>query len=201
MNPIEPITPTAPGWSESVYAKDQKDDGYLPLPSVRNLTDRMVPVISIWELNPGDVALMKAMIASHEAGGPAPRISLELSTFGDPLQPIRLTVGEFAEPYVAAANDGGEDMHDKNGRLIEKGDWVRYAHAEGDNRDARVIQTFPDAASCNVEVVTASKHLNAADVEVVQKSDGAKVEAPSSVGQADGDHGTSEPAPAAAAAE
>jgi hypothetical protein len=64
----------------------------------------MRPVISTWELNAGDIALMKSMIASHEAGGPAPRISLELSTFGTPLQPIRLTVGEFGEPYIVEAS-------------------------------------------------------------------------------------------------
>jgi hypothetical protein len=110
MHPVTPRQPTAPNWTHSIYAEHQRHLGYNPLPSVRNLLDPMVPVISTWELNAGDVALMKAMIANHEEGGRAPRISLELSTFGQPLQPIRLTLGEFAAPYEVGAPSGAPAM-------------------------------------------------------------------------------------------
>lgn len=114
MRPTIPRKPTSPGWSETVYAEHQPQ--YLPLPSLRNDLTLLVPVISVWQLEPGDVALMKAMIASHEAGGPAPRISLELSTFGQPLQPIRLTLGEFAAPYEIDAPPGAPRMLERRPR-------------------------------------------------------------------------------------
>lgn len=111
MRPTTPRKPTTPGWIETVYAKDQPQ--YLSLPSLRNDLNLTVPVISIWELSDGDVALMKAMIECYEAGGPAPRLSLELSTFGQPLQPIRMTLGEFAAPYEVGAPPGAPRLLDR----------------------------------------------------------------------------------------
>jgi hypothetical protein len=64
----------APGWRRIVYAENQPE--YIPLPSLQNHDRRERQVVSVWELNDGDIALMKAMLESHAAGGPLPRISL-----------------------------------------------------------------------------------------------------------------------------
>jgi|SRR6185295_19784899 len=95
MKPIEPCRKNlAPGWERVCYAEDQPE--YLPLPSLRGPKPD-VSVISEWEFDDGDIALMKAMIENYESGGRRPRISLTLMTFGGPLQPIRVELGESGE--------------------------------------------------------------------------------------------------------
>lgn len=56
-------------------------------------------VVSVWEPDEGELALLKAMLDSHANGGPRPRVSLMSHVYGQPLQPIRMTVGEFSDPY------------------------------------------------------------------------------------------------------
>lgn len=93
MNPVEPTVtkPLALGWSRVCYAENQPQ--YIPLPALQGPSPH-VPVVSEWELNDGDIALMSAMIKSHRADGPRPRIALTVWTFGGALQPIRLEVGQ-----------------------------------------------------------------------------------------------------------
>jgi hypothetical protein len=102
VTPTEPRTENmAPGWQRVCYAENQPQ--YLPLPSLQNAAQHGHPVISMWTLDDGEIALMKAMIESHAGGGPRPRISLTLWTFGGPLQPILLQVGESGAPYMQRA--------------------------------------------------------------------------------------------------
>lgn len=117
MQPVEPTIP-APGlarnWQRVVYAEKQPE--YIPLPTLQERQlqpSQRVPgameiqaarVISYWE--PTDVELLelqKGMLA-WARGGPKPRIGLMLHTFGSPLQPIRMIVGEFIEPFETPAD-------------------------------------------------------------------------------------------------
>lgn len=107
MNPVEPRPPIAPGWSAVTYAKDQPE--YLALPAARGPIPE-TPVVSVWELTDEEILLMQHAMLEwlHNSTMPRPKISLMLLTFGQPLQPIRLVVGEFPEPYsIPAPADAG----------------------------------------------------------------------------------------------
>src|ERR1700733_12606155 len=67
---------------EIVYAKDQPE--YIPLRTLRNSNDEMCGVVSRWALTPEQRKLV--------ANGAD--IFLELSTFRQPLQPIRMAIGD-----------------------------------------------------------------------------------------------------------
>ena len=67
---------------EIVYAKDQPE--YIPLRTLRNDKDPMVGVVSRWS----PTAQQRKAIAEGAD------IFLELSTFGQPLQPIRMAIGD-----------------------------------------------------------------------------------------------------------
>lgn len=81
MNPVSPVIPGQDvGVTETTFAKDQPQ--YNPLPSII-IPGREGEVLSRWELTEEE----KALLASGEG-----HIFLSLSTFGQPLQPIRLRV-------------------------------------------------------------------------------------------------------------
>jgi hypothetical protein len=94
MNPVSLREPTQVGWESTIYAKDQPQ--YRQLPAVVNVNDPRGTVISEWEPDDGEMALLVAMIAE----GKKPRISLKQLTFRQPLQPVLLQVGSMGEPYV-----------------------------------------------------------------------------------------------------
>lgn len=71
---------------EVIYAKDQPE--YIPLRCLRAKT-QMREVLSRWTLTPEQ----RKMVAEGAD------IFLELSTFGEPLQPIRLQVSADPEPW------------------------------------------------------------------------------------------------------
>jgi hypothetical protein len=68
-------------------------------------------VVSVWEPDDTETVLLlewaKAVLRGD--GGRAPHISLMLHTFGQPLQPIRLMVGHFTEPYTIQPLDVVDD--------------------------------------------------------------------------------------------
>src|SRR5208282_4390319 len=67
---------------EVMYAKDQPE--YIPLRTLKDYGNPMVPVVSRWTLTPEQRKLV--------ADGAD--IFLELSTFGAPLTPIRMGIGD-----------------------------------------------------------------------------------------------------------
>lgn len=67
---------------EIVYAKNQPE--YIPLRTLRNTSDDMCGVVSRWALTP-----QQRKLVAEGAD-----IFLELSTFGQPLQPIRMAIGD-----------------------------------------------------------------------------------------------------------
>jgi hypothetical protein len=67
---------------EVVYAKNQPE--YIPLRTLRNSRDSYVPVVSRWSPTPEQ----RKLIADGAD------IFLELSTFGGPLSPIRMGIGD-----------------------------------------------------------------------------------------------------------
>jgi hypothetical protein len=89
--------------SETVFAKDQPQ--YIPLRTLRANTTA-VEVLSRWTLTPRQ----RELIASGAD------IFLELSTFGGPLQPIRLAVSDGANPaYFANAYGLSLDCENTSG--------------------------------------------------------------------------------------
>jgi hypothetical protein len=105
MNPVEPRAQNLrPEWHRVVYAEHQPQ---ISLPSLQEITEAHEPrppyakfpmaqrVVSVWEPDDTELAMMKACI---ESGG-RPRISLMSHVHGQPLQPIRMTVGDFSDPY------------------------------------------------------------------------------------------------------
>lgn len=73
---------------EVVYAKDQPE--YIPLRTLRSNTAE-ARVLSRWALTP----------EQREAVAAGADIYLELLTFGNPLQPILMSVGEMGSEFVA----------------------------------------------------------------------------------------------------
>ena len=67
---------------ELVYAKNQPE--YIPLRTLRNNSDEMGGVVSRWTLTPEQ----RKLVAEGAD------IFLELSTFREPLQPIRMAIGD-----------------------------------------------------------------------------------------------------------
>jgi len=72
-------------------------------------------------------------------------------------------------------------MHDKRGRLIEMGDYLKVSHygAEVTSKVGLVIGTTPESDSCNVETASVSAYYgiqvqpnNANETEIVMKADG-----------------------------
>lgn len=109
MNPVEPnVENLAPGWERVCYAEHQPE--YIPLPSLQELKPShaqstiAIPmrVVSVWEPDDAEVMQLVEMIRAWDNGGPKPRISLMSHVHGQALQPIRLVVGGFSEPYVQA---------------------------------------------------------------------------------------------------
>lgn len=105
MTPVEPDTPRPlrTEWMQVNYAKDQPQ--YLPLPALRSRDGR---VISEWALDHRECELLKAILDNYFAGIEAPpRIALMHHTFNEPLQPIRVQIGPFEEPFVQTSADIG----------------------------------------------------------------------------------------------
>ncbi len=79
------VAPEIPDSQEVVFAKDQPE--YNPLPAALVLRDEGLTVVTRWQLTDDERAAI--------AGGAD--LYLELLTNGNPLQPIRLMVGEAPE--------------------------------------------------------------------------------------------------------
>jgi hypothetical protein len=57
-------------------------------------------VVSAWEPDDAEIEQLLDNLLQFRLGrGPRPRVSLMLHTFGQRLQPVRLVVGDFPEPY------------------------------------------------------------------------------------------------------
>lgn len=78
MTPVDVgIAPPA-GWKRVIFAKDQPE--YVPLPTLRCIDGR---VLSRWQPSPEE----RAAIAAGQD------VYLTMLTFGQPLQPVLLTIG------------------------------------------------------------------------------------------------------------
>ena len=108
MQPVDPRQGAlAPNWDRVIYAKDQPE--YQPLPALQERPfvagdARGAPqrVVSVWEPDDTELAVLMTLVDAYRSGSMVrPQISLMLHTFGAPLQPIRLVVGSFEEPYEA----------------------------------------------------------------------------------------------------
>jgi hypothetical protein len=84
---VNPISPSIPGFDEIVLAKDQPQ--YIPLPAVPYADQHeQIRVLTRWRLTDEE----RAAIANGVD------LWLELMTFGEPLQPVRLSVECPIEP-------------------------------------------------------------------------------------------------------
>src|SRR5688572_25305435 len=93
-------------WRPVIYPQNEPQRSALgALQEVRHhryLPGVYVPyrVVTVWEPDLGELLLLEKQISQWRSGtGPKPRISLMSQVQGGPLQSIRLTVGEFPEPY------------------------------------------------------------------------------------------------------
>lgn len=130
MRPTEPNTRSlAPTWRAITYAQNQQDV-YIPLPTLQEQHKlagdvaligeelaRPYPwrVVSVWEPTDEEMILLgrqiRAWLDRAERpndpalrGAPRPRVSLMQHTFGQALQPVRVVIGEFSEPYATGAD-------------------------------------------------------------------------------------------------
>lgn len=100
MKPVVPAPPMTPDWQLVEYAKHQ--DEYIPLTVLRNTNRSEVPVISVWEPDEDEIAVLAQQIADGKV-----RISVQQWLFADsegkpnPLTPMQVKVGPFVEPYDA----------------------------------------------------------------------------------------------------
>lgn len=110
MNPVEPRPPDVPWFVAKKVAEHQPE--YLTLPALLETTPIETgghgAVVSVWE--PSDFEMEQLVEAVEKwrgasyAGGPPrdqvrPKFTLTLWTFGKPLQPIHLVVGERSEAW------------------------------------------------------------------------------------------------------
>jgi hypothetical protein len=105
MNPVEPRPPDVGWFVQKKVAEHQPE--YLTLPSLVDTrpigptSDGRGAVVSVWE--PTDYEMLVLARAVHDfqtvQGHPRPKFTLTLWTFGTPLQPIMLVVGERSEAW------------------------------------------------------------------------------------------------------
>lgn len=76
---------------ETVYAKDQQEDGYNPLRVLRS-NDRQCACMSRWTFT----AEQRLAIATGSD------VYLEQWTFNTPLQPVRLSISDGLDPEIVA---------------------------------------------------------------------------------------------------
>ena len=77
-------------------------------------------VVSVWEPDQAELLRLLEWARSYDGHRERPRVSLMLHTFGEPLQPIKLIVGEFDDPYHRPAmphEHGRERAYDASGRF------------------------------------------------------------------------------------
>lgn len=94
MKPVVLSPPIHPDWREVLIAENQKEK-YIPLPSVVNMRSRERHTVTAWELDDDDVS---AIILHLQMGRPF-RVFLTTLTFGDPFQPVILSVVPPTEPW------------------------------------------------------------------------------------------------------
>ena len=115
MNPVEPRPPDVPWFVAKKVAEHQPE--YLTLPALLETTPIETgghgAVVSVWEPSDFEMEQLAAAVEQWEsarrinrnyAGGPhreevRPKFTLTLWTFGRPLQPIHLVVGERSEAW------------------------------------------------------------------------------------------------------
>lgn len=79
---MQAIPPNVPDSQEVVFAKDQ--DEYIPLPAAIVTRDEGQSVVTRWQFTEAERAAVAA----------GADLYLELLTFGAPLQPLRIHIGE-----------------------------------------------------------------------------------------------------------
>lgn len=101
MHPVTPVPPTDDKWKSIIYAKDQSE--YIPLPALRNATQVEVPVITVWEPDEHERAILAQQIADGKvqihlmvmlfknkngAPNPYPPMRMQLTPFTDLTGPL-----------------------------------------------------------------------------------------------------------------
>ena len=130
MKPIDPtMDDLTDRWRPVICAQnDAKGTALSALQEVR--PHRYVPgfyvpyrVVTVWEPENSELLVLEKQIEQWRAGtGPKPRISVMSLVQEAPLQTIRLTVGEFTEPYRRESAHGRRSAHrEHSGGMLRVG--------------------------------------------------------------------------------
>jgi hypothetical protein len=103
MKPVDPRPPDVSWFVQKKVAEHQPE--YVTLPALIDTrpigpdAEGRGAVVSVWEPGSWEIAELRRMMQAFDDRGEPIKFTLTLWTFGQPLQPINLVVGERSEAW------------------------------------------------------------------------------------------------------